>query len=133
MNLFLVIAADGQKLVAGGDFAELAKQFSDCPSSSRGGDLGYFSRGKMVKPFEDAAFALKIGEMSNVVETKFGYHVIKVTDKKPESVTEFDKEKEKLSNYLKREKIQKAVEEYVAKLKQTAKIDILEDKEQPKK
>jgi parvulin-like peptidyl-prolyl isomerase len=66
-------------LQAGGDFASLAKQHSDCPSSAKGGDLGQFGRGQMVGPFEDAAFGLTVGQTSGVVETPFGYHIIQRT------------------------------------------------------
>ena len=66
------------KLNEGGDFAELAKEYSTCPSSTSGGDLGWFSQDAMVEPFADAAFALEIGEVSEPVETSFGWHIIQV-------------------------------------------------------
>lgn len=68
-----------KKLVEGGDFAALAREYSDCPSASKGGDLGEFGRGQMVGPFEAAAFGLEVGELSGVVETPFGFHIIKRT------------------------------------------------------
>jgi peptidyl-prolyl cis-trans isomerase C len=71
------------KLRAGGDFAALAKEFSaDTGNKDKGGDLGWFGRGMMVKPFEEAAFALKPGELSGVVETQFGYHIIKLDERR---------------------------------------------------
>jgi len=108
----------------GEDFAELAKNSSECPSSSKGGDLGYFSRGQMVPPFEAAAFALKPGEVSDIVKTEFGYHLIKVTDKKPESTIPFDQIKDRLAQYLKQEKVQKEIKETVEGLKKTGKVEI---------
>jgi len=66
-----------ERVKAGEDFSELAKQYSNCPSGQNKGDLGEFKKGDMVKPFEDAAFSLKKDEISNIVETRYGYHIIK--------------------------------------------------------
>jgi len=112
-----------QKLRQGEDFAALAKEFSQCPSSSNGGDLGYFAQGQMAKPFEDAAFALMPGEISDVVETTFGYHLIKVNDKTPETVMAFDDIKDGLKRYLTQQKVQKEVVLYVQKLKEQATVE----------
>ena len=68
-----------QELTGGSDFAGLAKQHSDCPSGANGGDLGMFGRGQMVGAFEDSAFGMNVGDVSDVVETPFGYHIIQRT------------------------------------------------------
>ena len=70
-----------EEIKAGKDFAEVAAEVSMCPSGQAGGDLGYFGKGMMVKPYEDAAFALEKGELSKPVETQFGWHLILLTDK----------------------------------------------------
>ncbi len=89
-----------KKARAGENFAELAKKYSEGPTKSKGGDLGYFSRGTMVKPFEDAAFALKKGEISDLVRTQFGYHIIKVEDIKEARTKTLDEVKEEIRKIL---------------------------------
>lgn len=73
-------------LDSGADFEEMAKEYSDDPSASDGGDLGYFSRGDLVQEFEDAAFALNVGETSDIVKTQYGYHIIKCIDKQGDRI-----------------------------------------------
>lgn len=111
-----------QKIKDGGDFAELAKEYSEGPSNARGGDLGYFRRGQMVKPFEDAAFAMKANEVSEIVETRFGYHIIKVYDLKPEQTLAYDDVKDKLSQRMKQEKVEQEATQYINQLKKDADI-----------
>ena len=112
-----------KRLQKGEDFAALAKEFSQCPSNAKGGDLGYFRRGQMVPPFEQAAFGLKPGTISDIVETNFGYHLIKVIDKKSESTIPYNDVKERLEQHLKQKKIQKEITSYVDKLKAKAKVE----------
>ncbi len=107
------------KAKAGTDFAELAKQYSDDNSAQKGGDLGYFSKGQMVKEFEDAAFGLSKDQVSNIVKTQFGFHVITVFDKQ---VT-FDELKDKIKKQLQAKKGEQKVLEYISELKSKAKIE----------
>lgn len=93
-----------EKIKAGEDFAELAKAHSDCPSSIRGGDLGYFGRGKMDPAFEKAAFTLDKGGVSDIVKSSFGYHIIKVEDIKPEHLKSLDEVRQDIITALRREK-----------------------------
>lgn len=107
------------KAKAGEDFSELAKEYSqDTVSAKNGGDLGFFKKGEMVKPFEEAAFSMKVGEISDLVESDFGYHIIKVTDKEDRQKT-FDEVKETIKETLQDEKYNAQVE----KLKEEAKVE----------
>ena len=106
----------------GADFAELAKANSVCPSAPDGGDLGLFPRGKTTPPFEKAAFALPVGQISDIVETEYGYHIIKVTDHRDASVVSFEQAKPDIVEQLKQEKQTKFVEEYLNSLKAHANI-----------
>jgi peptidyl-prolyl cis-trans isomerase C len=117
------IAEVQQKLKDGGDFAALAKEYSQGPSSAKGGNLGYFRRGQMVKPFEDTAFSMKTNEVSDLVETRFGYHIIKVYDKKPEQTLAYADVKDKIAQRLKQEKIEKDAAQYIEDLKKGAKVE----------
>jgi parvulin-like peptidyl-prolyl isomerase len=123
-----------KEVSSGLNFAEAATKYSDCPSKAQGGDVDFFPRReKMVEPFAKAAFALKVGQMSNVVETEFGYHVILVTGRKPGTRT-------KLDDPAMRKDLLEAVgdvmkEEIVAKQRKLAKIEIapgVQPPEQPK-
>jgi len=113
-----------KKLDGGADFATLAKQYSEGPSAANAGDLGYFRRGQMVKPFEDAAFALKPGEISDVVETRFGFHLIKVTDRTDASSIPFEELRPRISVYLKQQKLQSMLKTYVEELKKMSTVVI---------
>ncbi len=111
-----------KKVKGGADFATVAKESSDCPSKAQGGDLGLFARDKMVKPFADAAFAMKVGEISGLVESPFGYHIIKVTEHHDPNQTTFEKAKTEIIGQLTEQKMQEAIDTYVKSLRQSAKI-----------
>jgi len=102
------------------DFAETAKEKSIDSSASNGGDLGFFARGQMVKEFEDAAFSLKPGEISGVVKTQFGYHIIKCEEKKEEYSPTFEEAKEKINNTLKQQRENEAISALISKLREEA-------------
>jgi peptidyl-prolyl cis-trans isomerase C len=93
-----------KRIKSGEDFAKLASEFSDDPGSkTKGGDLGLFQRGKMVPAFEEVAFSLNAGEVSDVVETRFGFHLIKVEEKKEAAIEPYDKVKEKIGEKVRAE------------------------------
>ncbi len=112
--------------VTAGNFAKLARENSDCPSAQAGGDLGYFSRGQMVEPFEQAAFSQPTGEVGEVVETPYGYHLILVQDKVAERKMPFEEAEDKIREFLKEEASVKELEKWVKELRQEAKIEVFD-------
>ena len=117
------IEAVQQKVKKGEDFATLAKTYSEGPSGPRGGDLGYFRRGQMVKPFEEVAFSLKPDQTSEIVETRFGYHLIKVDDKKPAKKMTYAEVKDRRNDHLKKQKATSEADAYIETLRKDAKIE----------
>lgn len=113
-----------ERAAAGEDFTKLAKELSEEPGASEsGGDLGFFPKDRMVPEFAEAAFAQKIGDISKPVKTQFGWHVIKVTDKKDAGTVPFDQVKEQVVSYLKSNNQREAVQSVLNKLKESAKIE----------
>ena len=119
-----------QRIRAGADFAELAKATGGYPSAPKGGDIGFGQksdmasgrRGSWVQPFEKAAFELEVGQVSDVVETQYGYHIIKVTDHKDAGVTTLEEVKDDLINMLEERKKNELARQYVEDLKAGATI-----------
>ena len=111
------------ELRAGRDFAELAREKSIDPTAKRnGGDLGYFTRGRMVKSFEDAAFALKAGQLSAPVESQFGWHVIRMEDRRKQQPPTFEEVREQIARVALQEKYTARMDE----LKKTIRVEILD-------
>jgi len=110
-------------IIKGESFAELAKTFSiDTGSAQNGGDLGYFSRGRMVPEFEEAAFSLKKGEVSKPVKTTYGYHILKATDKREGTQVELKDTKETIHKQLVNEKQKALFDSYIERLKKKSEI-----------
>lgn len=109
----------------GKDFELLAIQNSDCTSNENGGDLGFIKQGYMPHEFDAVAFSLKPSEISNVVKTRYGFHIIRIEDSKPESIMDFDKVKNYIAGYLKKDYRQSKIDELVDELKKSAKIEVL--------
>jgi peptidyl-prolyl cis-trans isomerase C len=115
------------QLKAGGKFEELAKKSSVDSSSAKGGDLGWFGKGSMVPAFEKAALALKEGQISDVVKSDFGFHIIKLTGKRPAGIRPFEEVKEQIKGAIMPTKQQEVFQKIKDELKKTAKITIKED------
>lgn len=115
-----------EDLKKGRPFAELAKIHSQDPgSAAKGGDLGFFGRGQMVPAFDRAVFALKKGQTSGVVETSFGYHIIRVTDQRPEREVPFEEAKGQIGEYLLQQQRDEKSQAFIGQLRAKAKVEIL--------
>ncbi len=110
-----------QRLENGEDFATVAKEVSK-DAGAEGGDLGFFTRGQMLKPFEDAAFALEVGQISDPVQTQFGWHIIKVEEKRDQPLPTFDQVKDAIIAQL----VQQKAQEVVTGLRDAAKIEVVD-------
>ena len=112
-----------KRLKGGEDFATVAKELSEGPSAENGGDLGFFGKGKMVKPFEDAVFSMKVGDLSDAVQTQFGYHIITVTGEKPARKLPFEEVTADIARHLKNQQVKVDLNAYIKKLIDSAQIE----------
>jgi len=113
------------KVKAGGDFAAVAKEYSQDPGSgANGGDLGFFGRGRMVPAFDNVAFSMKVGQVSAVIETQFGFHVIKITDHHDAQTAPFEDLSSRLKDFLKQKKARGDVQAYLRTLRDGAKVEV---------
>jgi peptidyl-prolyl cis-trans isomerase C len=116
-----------EQLKAGGDFSEIAIEKSTGPSAAQGGDLGYLSKGTIIPEIEEVIFALEMEELSEVVKTDFGFHILKITEKKPETVKTLEEVKEEIIQNLLPTKQKEAFENLLEELKGKAEIEINEE------
>jgi len=122
-DAFEKIRAIRERVVAGGDFAEEAKKNSDCPSGAEGGSLGWFGRGMMVPEFDKAAFEMKKGEVSDIVTTQFGYHIIYKADEKGGTEQTLVDVHDQIKDLLRHEARGRAMEAFVDELREKATIE----------
>lgn len=120
---FEKIRAIRERIVAGGDFAEEAKKNSDCPSGAEGGSLGWFGRGMMVPEFDKAAFEMKKGDISDIVTTQFGYHIIYKADEKGGTAQTLVDVHDQIKDLLRHESRGRAMDAFVAELREKASIE----------
>jgi peptidyl-prolyl cis-trans isomerase C len=113
-----------ERLNQGASFEELAKEKSKDATSQQGGDVGYFSKGQLIPEFEGVCLSLEVGEISDIVKTKFGYHIIKLTDKKSPEVQEFSSVKELIKKELERDKKKQLLEALMNNLRRDVKITV---------
>lgn len=114
-----------KEILAGADFGEMAKKYSECNSASGGGSLRYINRGYMPEEFDRVAFGLEKGKVSEVVETKFGYHIILVSDKIPEGITPYEEVRDFIRKFLQEGESKQLLENHLKKLRDKAKIEVL--------
>ncbi|TET06628.1 MAG: hypothetical protein E3J83_05880 [Candidatus Atribacteria bacterium] len=116
-----------EQLKAGGDFSEIAIEKSAGPSAAQGGDLGYLSKGTMIPEIEEVIFALEVEELSKVIKTDFGFHILKITEKKPETIKTLEEVKEDIIQTLLPDKQKEAFENLLEELKSKSEIEINEE------
>ena len=116
-----------EKLKSGVDFIEIAKEKSTGPSAAQGGDLGYISKGDLIPEIENVVFALEIGNISDIIKSQYGFHILKVTDKKPEVLKTFEEVKEEIAPTLLSTKQKEAFDNLLEELKSQVTIEINEE------
>ncbi len=113
------------RIAGGEDFAAVAREHSQDGSAAQGGDLGMFGRGQMVPEFEEAAFSLEIGQLSEVVETQFGYHILQVTERRPPRTVAYAEVRDDIADFLLEDVRNEAAQEYVENLRAQARVEEL--------
>jgi len=116
-----------EQIVSGADFEQMAREHSSGPSAARGGDLGKFPRGQMLPAFDQAAFSQPIGEVGEPIETRFGYHIVRVDERAPGRTIPLEEARADIQTYLSDKKRQQALGEYLQELRADADVEILQD------
>jgi peptidyl-prolyl cis-trans isomerase C len=116
-----------QQIIAGADFEEMARKHSEGPSAAQGGNLGAFPRGQMLKSFDDAVFSQPIGELGEPVETRFGYHIVRVDERKPARTVGLDEARPNIKQHLQSIRRQQVLADYMKELRDASDLEILWD------